>query len=175
MTEETKEETQEESLSLEERVNRIGEIVFQNNRILNSMLEALNQRQPATGPHYPAGYPNTAPTPPGTPPAPPAPPGAPGGTVPLSTAAPTAPAAYSNAYSEEREYIGAEEQQRTARTYTDMGNLMQPGPETAGPPPTGAPQPQPTVDERTVRQAPAAPDGGERLMTPDEYRNENAE
>ena len=43
MTEETKEEAQEESLSLEERVNRIGEIVFQNNRILNSMLEALNQ------------------------------------------------------------------------------------------------------------------------------------
>ena len=74
MTEETKEEAQEESLSLEERVNRIGEIVFQNNRILNSMLEALNQRQPATGPHYPAGYPNNAPTPAG---AAPAPPGAP--------------------------------------------------------------------------------------------------
>jgi len=175
MTEETKEEAQEESLSLEERVNRIGEIVFQNNRILNSMLEALNQRQPATGPHYPAGYPNTTPTPPGTPPAPPAPPGAPGGTVPLSTAAPTAPAAYTNTYSEEREYIGAEEQQRTARTYTDMGNLMPDRAQSAGPPPPDVPQPQPTVDERTVRRAPTAPDGGERLMTPDEYRNENPE
>ena len=100
------------------------------------MLEALNQRQPATGPHYPAGYPNNAPTPAG---AAPAPPGAPGGTVPLSTAAPTAPAAYTNTYSEDREYIGAEEQQRTARTYTDMGNLMPDRAQSAGPPPPDVP------------------------------------
>ena len=170
MTEETKEETKEESLSVEDRVNRIGEIVFENNRILNSMLEALNQRQPATGPHYPAGYPNTTPAAPAAPVA-----ATPGGTVPLSTAAPTAPAAFSNTYSENREYIGAEEQHRTSRTYTDMGNLAPDRAQAAGPPPPDVPQPPPTTDERTIRQAPAPSDGAERVMTPDEYRNENPE
>ena len=56
-----------------------------------------------------------------------------------------------------------------------MGNLMPDRAQSAGPPPPDVPQPQPTVDERTVRRAPTAPDGGERLMTPDEYRNENPE
>ena len=168
MTEETKEETKEETLSVDDKIHRIGEIVFENNRILNSMLAALNQRPPAAGPPYPTGYPNAP-----APPAPSTP--APGGTVPLSTAAPTAPAAFSNTYSEDREYIGAEEQHRTSRTYTDMGNLAPDRAQAAGPPPPDAPQPPPTTDERTVRRPPAASDGAERIMTPDEYRNENPE
>ena len=152
MTEESKEEATE--LSTDQKLDALMNGVVANNDLLTRLVAGLDAIVPVlsnlvtpqqpTGPTYPQGYPTQ---PPQTPPNP-----------------QTNPTQFSNRFSEETEYTGAEEAYRSGRTYTHMGNVAQQF-EQAQP---NQPLPQqPTTDT----QSPPPNDAGERMMTPEEYRN----
>ena len=152
MTEESKEDTKE--LTTDQKMEALMNGVYQNNQLLTRLVngldaiipiisEKLTPQQPS-GPTYPQGYPVQ---PPQTPP------------DPLTT-----PTQFSNRFSEETEYTGAEEANRSSRTYTHMGNVAQ----QFGQPPANQPPPQQPPPQA---QAPPPNDAGERMMTPEEYRN----
>ena len=153
MTEESKEDTKE--LTTDQKMEALMNGVYQNNQLLTRLVngldaiipiisEKLTPQQPS-GPTYPQGYPVQ---PPQTPP------------DPLTT-----PAQFSNRFSEETEYTGAEEASRSSRTYTHMGNVVQ----QFGQAPPNQPPPQQQPPPQT--QTPPPNDAGERMMTPEEYRN----
>ncbi len=151
MTEESKEEVKE--LTTDQKMEALMNGVYQNNQLLTRLVngldaiipiisERLTPQQPA-GPTYPQGYPVQ---PPQTPPNP-----------------QTTPTEFSNRFTEETEYTGAEEASRSSRTYTHMGNVAQ---SFSQPPPS-----QPPPQQQPQAQAPPPNDSGERMMTPEEYRN----
>ncbi len=151
MTEESKEEVKE--LTTDQKMEALMNGVYQNNQLLTRLVngldaiipiisERLTPQQPA-GPTYPQGYPVQSPQ---TPPNP-----------------QTTPTEFSNRFTEETEYTGAEEASRSSRTYTHMGNVAQ----SFGQPPPSQPPPQ----QQPQAQAPPPNDSGERMMTPEEYRN----
>ncbi len=151
MTEESKEEVKE--LTTDQKMEALMNGVYQNNQLLTRLVngldaiipiisERLTPQQPA-GPTYPQGYPVQ---PPQTPPNP-----------------QTTPTEFSNRFTEETEYTGVEEASRSSRTYTHMGNVAQ----SFGQPPPSQPPPQ----QQPQAQAPPPNDSGERMMTPEEYRN----
>ena len=151
MTEESKEEVTE--LSTDQKLDALMRGVYQNNQLLTRLVngldaiipiisEKLTPRQP-TGPTYPQGYPvQPPPTPPN----------------PLTT-----PTEFTNRFSEQTEYMGAEEANRSGRTYTHMGNVAQQFEQPAAN--------QPPAQQPPQEQAPPSNDAGERMMTPEEYRN----
>ena len=153
MTEESKEEVKE--LTTEQKLDALMNGVVANNDLLTRLVAGLDAivpvisnmltpQQPPAGPPYPQGYPVQ---PPQTPPNP-----------------QTTPAQFSNRFSEESEYMGAEEASRSSRSYTHMGNVAQQfGQAPANQPPPQQPPPQ--------SQAAPPNDAGERMMTPEEYRN----
>ena len=145
MTEESKEDVKE--LTTDQKMEALMNGVYQNNQLLTRLVngldaiipiisERLTPQQP-TGPSYPQGYPAQQPQ---TPPNP-----------------QTTPTEFSNRFSEETEYTGAEEASRSSRTYTHMGNVAQ---QFGQPPPNQQPPQQPPPN-----------DSGERMMTPEEYRD----
>ena len=151
MTEENKEEIKE--LTTDQKMEALMNGVYQNNQLLTRLVngldaiipiisERLTPQQP-TGPTYPQGYPAQPPQ------APPNP--------------QTTPTQFSNRFTEDTEYTGAEEANRSSRTYTHMGNVAQ----SFGQPPPNQPPPQ----QQPQAQAPPPNDSGERMMTPEEYRN----
>lgn len=139
-------------LTIDQRLEALMNGVYQNNQLLTRLVsgldaiipivsERLTPQQP-TGPSYPQGYPVQ---PPQTPP------------NPQTTAK-----EFSNRFSEETEYTGAEEAYRSARTYTHIGNVAQ----SFGQPPPNQPPPE----NQPPPTGPPPNDSGERMMTPDEYR-----
>ena len=149
MTEQTNIEASE--LTIDQKIDALANGVYENNRMIKLMLEASNnflssQRKPA-GPSYPAGYPNHT------------------QQQPVNDD-------FDNRFSDQSEYRGAEEDQRAGRTFTQMGNLAPSGtPDTQPPPHHPTPPPPggmpPPAQEHT--------DGGERVMTPEEYREAHSE
>ena len=156
MTEQSNEEVKE--LTTDQKIEVLMNGVYQNNQLLTRLVngldaiipiisERLTPQQPA-GPTYPQGYPVQ---PPQTPP------------NPLTT-----PAQFNNRFSEETEYTGAEEASRSSRTYTHMGNVAQ---QFGQAPPDQPPPPQQQQPPPPQTQTPPPNDAGERMMTPEEYRN----
>jgi len=159
MTEENNE------LTTDQKLEALMNGVYQNNQLLTRLVsgldaiipiisERLTPQQP-TGPSYPQGYPvqplqTWGGQPPQTPPNP-----------------QTTPTEFSNRFSEETEYTGVEEAYRGTRTYTHMGNVAQ----SFGQPPPNQPPPE----NQPPPTGPPPNDSGERMMTPDEYRDAHPE
>ena len=143
------EQTDTSTLTLDQKIDALANGVYENNRMIQLMLEAfnnyLNSHRAPVGPTYPTGYPNHAPQP---------------------------VADFDNRFNEQSEYRGAEEDQRAGRTYTQMENLVPPGPPDTQPPPHH-PNPPPPGGMPSPPQQYA--DGGERVMTPEEYRDAHPE
>jgi len=145
------EQTEASTLTLDQKIDALANGVYENNRMIQLMLEALNnylssQRAPV-GPSYPTGYPNHT-----------------------QQAAP--PNEFDNRFTEQSEYRGAEEDQRAGRTFTQMENLVPTGPPDTQPPPHHPTPPPPGGMPPPPEQY---ADGGERVMTPDEYREAHPE
>ena len=143
------EQTDTSTLTLDQKIDALANGVYENNRMIQLMLEAfnnyLNSQLAPVGPTYPTGYPNHTPQP---------------------------VADFDNRFNEQSEYRGAEEDQRAGRTFTQMENLVPPGPPDTQPPPHH-PNPPPPGGMPSPPQQYA--DGGERVMTPEEYRDAHPE
>ena len=143
------EQTDTSTLTLDQKIDALANGVYENNRMIQLMLEAfnnyLNSQRAPVGPTYPTGYPNHAPQP---------------------------VADFDNRFNEQSEYRGAEEDQRAGRTFTQMENLVPPGPPDTQPPPHH-PNPLPPGGMPSPPQQ--YTDGGERVMTPEEYRDAHPE
>ena len=87
------EQTDTSTLTLDQKIDALANGVYENNRMIQLMLEAfnnyLNSQRAPVGPTYPTGYPNHAPQP---------------------------VADFDNRFNEQSEYRGAEEDQRAGRT-----------------------------------------------------------
>lgn len=139
-------QTEQNTLTYDEKLDALMRCVYENNQMLNSLLEAVNRflNPPNSGVQYPAGYPNQ--------------------NQPASE--------FDNRFTENKEYKGAEEDLRASRTYTQMGNLEQAPPPAHHPPPIppGGMPPPPAPSEAVTTGV-----GGEVVMTPDEYRAAHGE
>jgi hypothetical protein len=139
-------QTEQNTLTYDEKLDALMRCVYENNQMLNSLLEAVNRflNPPNSGVQYPAGYPNQ--------------------NQPASE--------FDNRFTENKEYKGAEEDLRASRTYTQMGNLEQAPPPSHHPPPIppGGMPPPPAPSEAVTTGV-----GGEVVMTPDEYRAAHGE
>ena len=138
-------------LTYDEKLDALMRCVYENNQMLNSLLETVNKYLNPSNPgvSYPAGYPNQ--------------------DQPVSE--------FDNRFTENMEYKGAEEDMRDNRTYTQMGNLEQPQPPPylggPTPPPPGGMPPVPPLSEPPEPMTTGV--GGETVMTPDEYREAHGE
>ena len=133
-------------LTYDEKLDALMRCVYENNQMLNSLLEAVNKYLNPSNPgvSYPAGYPNQ--------------------DQPTNE--------FDNRFTENMEYKGAEEDLRDNRTYTHMGNLEQQQAPSHHPPPIppgGMPPPSEPTEPTTTGV------GGETVMTPDEYREAHGE
>lgn len=139
-------QAEQSTLTYDEKLDALMRCVYENNQMLNSLLEAVNKflNPPNSGVQYPAGYPNQ--------------------DQPANE--------FDNRFTENKEYRGAEEDLRDSRTYTQMGNLEQAPPPTHHPPPIppGGMPPPPAPSEAIATGV-----GGEVVMTPDEYRAAHGE
>tara|TARA_R110000765_G_scaffold68169_1_gene131805 strand:+ start:1372 stop:1821 length:450 start_codon:yes stop_codon:yes gene_type:complete len=138
-------------LTYDEKLDALMRCVYENNQILNSLLETVNKYLNPSNPgiSYPAGYPN-----------------------PAAPSPDQSAKEFDNRFTENMEYKGAEEDLRDGRTYTHMGNLEQPLPPTHHPPPIppgGMPGPSIPTEPMTTGV------GGEVVMTPAEYREAHGE
>ena len=152
MTEQTNTPTEElEELPLDQKLAKLFSVVVDNNNMLKALMQVLDQfSRPASHPvgvPYQPGYPaNAAP-----------------GTRPLND--------FSNAYSEASEYSSPDEPYRSERTYTQMPTPPQ---AQQGAPPHHPP-PTPPGGMPPQQQSPPPSVGGERVMTPDEFREAHPE
>ena len=133
-------------LTYDEKLDALMRCVYENNQMLNSLLETVNKylNPSKPGVSYPAGYPNQ--------------------DQPTNE--------FDNRFTENMEYKGAEEDMRDGRTYTHMGNLEQPQAPNHHPPPI-PPGGMPAPSEPTVPMTTGV--GGEVVMTPAEYREAHGE
>ncbi len=144
-------QTEQNTLTYDEKLDALMRCVYENNQMLNSLLEAVNRflNPPNSGVQYPAGYPNQ--------------------NQPANE--------FDNRFTENKEYKGAEEDLRASRTYTQMGNLEQPQPPPylggSTPPPPGGMPPVSPLSEPPEPMTTGL--GGEVVMTPEEYRAAHGE
>lgn len=150
------------SATISEKIDVIADNVIANNDMLNSIIEAMNMLLPKLAPPpqnqagvpYQAGYPQEA--------------------------APKA-SEYSNQYNDQSEYSSPDESHRDSRTYAQnmapvQGAFANQPPSHHPPPvPPGGMPPPHTQNTPTAVPRPLTGPQGERIMTPEEYRNENPE
>jgi len=152
MTEGTDPKTEE--LTLDQKIDTMFSVVVENNNMLKALLQALERFvQPPASPGIPyqPGYP-TNPNPP---------------TRPLNE--------FANVYGEEQQYSSPDEPNRGDRTYTQMPTAQSMGQETQAPPSHHPTPPPPGGMPPQQQPPPPQTVSGERVMTPDEYREAHGE
>ena len=152
MTEQT--ETPSKELTLDQKLDTIFSVIVENNNMLKSLLQALEQLGKPTatpGVPYQPGYP-TNPEP---------------ATRPVNE--------FANVYGEEQQYSSPDEPYRNERTYTQMPTPQNMGQQTQQQPaPSHHPPPIPPGG-MPPQQEPPPSVGGERVMTPEQYREAHPE
>ena len=158
----TETQKEEQPLTLEQKLDSLLEISLSNNEMLQALVNAVNSamqepqpqpQQSQQGMPYQPGYPPPA-------------------------------NEYGNVYADGREYSSADEIHRGPRTYNSIPDVNPPH-HPAAPPPGGMPPPQ---QQQPPPHHPNPPppggmpsppqqytDGGERVMTPEEYRDAHPE
>ena len=144
--------------TVEEKLDTIAGIVVANHQMLTVLVNAVNaalQQEPVPQ------SPRQAPPEQTSRQAPP---------IPYQPGYPPPANQYQNVYGEEREYSSADEHHRGPRTYTDLPQQAEAQPPHQPPPipPGGMPAPPDA-------SVPAVGPSGERVMTPDEYRDAHSE
>jgi hypothetical protein len=148
-SQQTPSEESQKPKTVEEKLDTIAGIVVANHQMLTALVDAVNsalQQEPV--PQSPTQAP----------------------PIPYQPGYPPPVNEYQNVYGEEREYSSADEHHRGPRTYTDLPQQEEAQPLHHPPPipPGGMPAPP-------AASVPAAGPSGERVMTPEEYRDAHPE